>query len=190
MAWCKYYNQKCDHCGNCNRKGSDESVINGKARNFFKKIEEEKFGKEKKKRMKFKVGDRVKCIKPVDSNTYIVDKYGTVAQVLEGSTTSYGVLFDDYIGGHDVGVKDVYGRGWYCSEDSLVLVEEGISSTETDVEQKTDKPSKIKKLLFVEDGSVDVDTLTQALDDSDLGIYVVVYRQGSARPELIDLEER
>lgn len=47
---------------------------------------------------------------------------------------------------------------------------------------------KIKKLLFVEDGSVDVDNLEDEM--MDLGIKVIVYRNGGAMPKLIDLEEK
>lgn len=42
MAWCKYHNQKCNHCGDCNVKGNEESIYNGKSRKYFKKIEKEK----------------------------------------------------------------------------------------------------------------------------------------------------
>lgn len=45
---------------------------------------------------------------------------------------------------------------------------------------------KISKLLFVEDGSVDVDAIEDELYD--MGIKVIVYRQGANKPELIDLE--
>ncbi len=42
-----------------------------------------------------------------------------------------------------------------------------------------------KKVLFVEDGSVDVDEL----EKMDLGVdNIVIYRQGSKRPEFVDLE--
>ena len=44
MAWCNYHNQKCNHCGDCNVKGNEESIYNGKSRKFFKKIEKEKYG--------------------------------------------------------------------------------------------------------------------------------------------------
>lgn len=42
-----------------------------------------------------------------------------------------------------------------------------------------------KKVLFVEDGSVDVDKL----EEMDLGVdSIIIYRQGSKRPEFVDLE--
>ena len=43
----------------------------------------------------------------------------------------------------------------------------------------------IKKVLFVEDGSVDIDELEKI----DLGVdNIIIYRQGSKRPEFVDLE--
>lgn len=42
-----------------------------------------------------------------------------------------------------------------------------------------------KKVLFVEDGSVDVDEL----EKMDLGVdNIIIYRQGSKRPEFVDME--
>lgn len=43
---------------------------------------------------------------------------------------------------------------------------------------------KITKLLFVEDGSIDMDDLE---DLKDLGIKVIVYRQNAQKPELLNL---
>lgn len=42
-------------------------------------------------------------------------------------------------------------------------------------------------LLFVEDGSVDIDNLMPELEKC--GVKVIVYRQGSQKPELIKLKE-
>lgn len=43
-----------------------------------------------------------------------------------------------------------------------------------------------KSILYVEDGSVDVDQLEQDLGDD---VYVVVYRQGSTPPNLVQPEQ-
>lgn len=43
-----------------------------------------------------------------------------------------------------------------------------------------------KSILYVEDGSVDVDQLEQDLGDD---VYVVVYRQGSTPPKLVQPEQ-
>lgn len=46
---------------------------------------------------------------------------------------------------------------------------------------------KIKKFLFVEDGSVDIADLGKGLA-SNPEIAVVIYRQGSLPPQLVDLK--
>lgn len=48
-------------------------------------------------------------------------------------------------------------------------------------------PPKIKKFLFIEDGSVDTDDLGERLA-SNPEIAVVIYRQGSLPPQLVDLK--
>lgn len=44
-----------------------------------------------------------------------------------------------------------------------------------------------RQILFVEDGSVDLDELKTALQGK--GIEVIVYRQGSKMPQLVNLQE-
>lgn len=46
---------------------------------------------------------------------------------------------------------------------------------------------KPTKLLLVEDGSVDLDKIDNL---EECGIQVIVYRQGSRKPELIDLGDK
>ena len=46
---------------------------------------------------------------------------------------------------------------------------------------------KIKKFLFIEDGSVDIDDLGERLAGNP-EIAVVVYRQGSLPPQLVDIK--
>lgn len=48
---------------------------------------------------------------------------------------------------------------------------------------------KITKLLFAEDGSVDLDELEKSINENNLGIKVIVYRQGSCQPKLIDIKD-
>lgn len=48
-------------------------------------------------------------------------------------------------------------------------------------------PPKIKKFLFIEDGSVDTDDLDKRLA-SNPEIAIVIYRQGSLPPQLVDLK--
>lgn len=40
------------------------------------------------------------------------------------------------------------------------------------------------KYWLVEDGSLDVDELQQFIDENNLKIKIIVYRQGAAKPEL------
>ena len=40
------------------------------------------------------------------------------------------------------------------------------------------------KILLVEDGSIDVDELQKFFDENDMKIKIVIYRQGSLKPEL------
>lgn len=47
---------------------------------------------------------------------------------------------------------------------------------------------KVKKFLFVEDGSVDTDELGRQLENNP-EIAIVVYRQGSTPPQLVDVKE-
>lgn len=46
-----------------------------------------------------------------------------------------------------------------------------------------------KKFLFVEDGSVDVESIEEALACNNPGIKVIVYRCGGRIPELEDIKE-
>ena len=46
------------------------------------------------------------------------------------------------------------------------------------------------KFLFCEDGSVDTDSLEKSLRKQNPEIKVVVYRQGAAMPQLVDIKEQ
>lgn len=46
-------------------------------------------------------------------------------------------------------------------------------------------PKTIKwQYWLIEDGSVDVDELQQFIDENNLKIKIIIYRQGSIKPEL------
>ena len=48
----------------------------------------------------------------------------------------------------------------------------------------------LKKILLVEDGSIDVDDLAMFIDEHNLKIKIVLYRQGSVPPRFLkQLEE-
>lgn len=44
---------------------------------------------------------------------------------------------------------------------------------------------KFKKIMFVEDGSIDVDNLQGWAETN--GIQIIVYRQGSTKPEIKEI---
>lgn len=52
--------------------------------------------------------------------------------------------------------------------------------------KKGNQESKQKKwkILLVEDGSIDVDKLQKFFDEQNMKIKIVIYRQGSCKPEL------
>lgn len=78
------------------------------------------FDKEPKPVHKFKVGDRVKCIKVVDHNEAIVGKYGTVKYA---DSHICAVDFDTYVDGHNCGYDCKNGYGWYCPPEILELTD-------------------------------------------------------------------
>ena len=78
------------------------------------------------KHLKFKVGDRVKAIKPVGIHNRAVDVYGTIKCLYDEDTYCiyYGVEFDSPINGHNISdyIKCKDGHGWYCKEYEIELV--------------------------------------------------------------------
>lgn len=69
---------------------------------------------------KFKVGDRVKCVSDGGWGKPIAGKYGVIKEVRR---EDYGVKFDDFIEGHDLGGDVEYGYCWYCDENMLIKAE-------------------------------------------------------------------
>ena len=55
------------------------------------------------------------------------------------------------------------------------------------IQEEMKKP--VKKFLYIEDGSVDTDTLINELAITNPEIRVIVYRQGADKPEFLDLGE-
>ena len=64
----------------------------------------------------FKIGDRVKAVKPWDGNYSIVDKIGTIVAISDIFRADLGVEFDDTIGfgGHTCYGKGKDGHCWWC----------------------------------------------------------------------------
>lgn len=46
-----------------------------------------------------------------------------------------------------------------------------------------------KKFLLIEDGSVDLETLSEDLQEKNPEIRIITYRQGAAIPQLLSLED-
>lgn len=72
--------------------------------------------------MKFKVGDRVRCLKAVDGKMAVA---GAIGKVVAIDGVFIGVEFGKDIGGHplydeDMGIQRAKdGHGWWCGADSL-----------------------------------------------------------------------
>lgn len=72
---------------------------------------------------KFKVGDRVRCIKAHDGNNRIVGQKGTVRSVAS-SIDIVGVEFDNYVDGHRLLTPSLCkpGHGWNVAAEKLELI--------------------------------------------------------------------
>lgn len=57
------------------------------------------------------------------------------------------------------------------------------------IEMENKETAPKTKIMYVEDGSVDYDELVESLSNTNPEIKVVLYRQGSRTPEIINLEE-
>ena len=64
---------------------------------------------------------------------------------------------------------------------------DGVKTVSHDEDCEKKKP--YTKFLFVEDGSVDTDSLEKDLRKRNPEIKIVVYRQGAAMPQLVDIKE-
>lgn len=89
--------------------------------------------------MKYKIGDRVRCISD-DSKPNIIGKVGTVVDIsLYGNV---GVDFGEDIGGHSIGRRTNFGYGWYLMEEEVEPVHKieqkglGIYSFDTEKESE------------------------------------------------------
>lgn len=51
------------------------------------------------------------------------------------------------------------------------------------------KANPIKKIIFYEDGSIDADALGEAIEVRNPDMLMVCYRQGSDRPEIVNIED-
>jgi hypothetical protein len=79
----------------------------------------------------------------------------------------------------------------YADKNGKIAVEDlqgciNSAMCELDTNEKTSIP--VQKFIFVEDGSVDADELIETLAESNPEIKVIVYRQGAATPELVEVK--
>lgn len=65
---------------------------------------------------------------------------------------------------------------------------EGVKTVSRDEDCEQKKP--YTKFLFVEDGSVDTGSLEKDLRKKNPEIKIVVYRQGAAMPQIVDIKEK
>ena len=86
--------------------------------------------------------------------------------------------------GKEICLRRIKNKLWelegYCLQKSLYIAD----LEETKRIEQLKRP--IEKFLFVEDGTVDVDELKEILEIKNPEIYVVVYRQGSKPPEIVN----
>lgn len=116
---------------------------------------------------KFKIGDRVKAVKPWDGNYDIVDKIGTVVVISNLWGVHFGVEFDDTLGfgGHTCDGKGKNGHCWWCPDyilehapvnDKIVITTDGKTTTATKYDGKTIVKTAVAKCS--PDDTFDFDT--------------------------------
>ena len=76
-----------------------------------------------------------------------------------------------------------------ADENGLVSVDQIRTIVSNYMYDVDNEPRPVEKFMFVEDGSVDADELTESLNLTNPEIKVIVYRQGGRTPELVDVEE-
>lgn len=59
-----------------------------------------------------------------------------------------------------------------------------------ELEEYEKEKTPVKKFIFVEDGTVDADELTEMLSATNPEIKVIVYRQGGREPSLVEVDKK
>lgn len=142
-----------------------------------------------------KAGDWIEVINPNIELPIGHDKYFEIKNI------SY---YDDgYIGGDTTdGVQYLFAKNDYriltpeevkakgLDKKSNFVPQEPNDGVKTVSQNKNRKPKQpYTKFLFVEDGSVDTDSLEKDLRKKNPEIKIVVYRQGAVMPQLVDIKE-
>ena len=73
-------------------------------------------------------------------------------------------------------------------ETHIDLINQQLAEEQRQKEIKERNEMPIKKFMYIEDGSVDTDTLIAELEITNPEIRVIVYRQGSQPPKLFDVQ--
>ena len=142
-----------------------------------------------------KVGDWIE-IKDTKANLMLEkSRYQKVKEIFYEQNNIYDLSF--YSGKSTLMTKndfrvltpeEVKAKG--LDEKSDFVPHEPNDCVKTASQSKNRKPKQpYTKFLFVEDGSVDTDSLEKDLRKRNPEIKIVVYRQGAAMPHLVDIKE-
>ena len=112
----------------------------------------------------------------------MVDKYiNRLNQLLIGAKVSGADIARSL---NDIANRECIQRDMFVPLDQLIRL---MNDAKYYIEHQ---PKPYQKIMFVEDGSVDVDALVEELAETNPEIKIVVYRQGSNKPTLIDAKEQ
>ena len=123
-------------------------------------------------------------------------KIRNVASMNKNGKTSFSGSFEDnglfYLYENEFRIltpEEVKAKG--LDEKSDFAPHEPNGCVKTASQSKNCKPKQpYTKFLFVEDGSVDTDSLEKDLRKRNPEIKIVVYRQGAQKPQLVDIKEQ
>jgi hypothetical protein len=113
----------------------------------------------------FKKGARVECIKPI--NMIGKGDHGTICEIVEGTTCSMGVEWDNNISGHDCVGTAKYGYGYWMIPNQIKLIstktqttkENNMNKNISDVFDKTKEALLVEKYLGAQIGNNFIDGL-------------------------------
>lgn len=106
-------------------------------------------------------------------------------------------LYDAIIN-YDVSAKDIQyliNDGEFRENEKFISVErlkadiDRIKQAMLQQKEENKRNQPIKKFLYIEDGSVDIDQTILELERTNPEVKVIVYRQGANMPKLVDVGE-
>lgn len=120
---------------------------------------------------------KVKEIEAKDGDLYVLNFYSRWSAWLEEG--QFRILTPE----------EVKAKG--LDEKSNFVPQEPNDGVKTVSQSRNRKPKQpYTKFLFIEDGSVDTDSLEKDLRKHNPEIKIVVYRQGATMPQLVDIKEQ